>query len=64
MQGARESSEQGGLAEAGHALEQNMAGSQQADEHAIDYVLLSDDDLGDLLPDLIEPGNRGLDIGI
>ncbi len=54
MQDAAERAQQGGLAEAGHAFEQNMAAGEQADQDAIDHVLLADDDLADFLAHLIE----------
>ena len=54
MQDAAQRSQQRGLAEAGHAFEQNMAAGEQADENAIDHVLLADDDLSDFVAHLIE----------
>jgi hypothetical protein len=57
MQGARQRAQQRRLPKARHALEQNMARRQQADEHTIDYILLSDNNLRDFLPYLIEPGD-------
>ena len=36
------------LARPGHALEQDVAAGEQADEQALDHVLLADDDLADL----------------
>ena len=54
MQHAAEGAQQRGLAEAGHAFEQNVAAGEQADQDAIDDVLLADDDLADFLAHLIE----------
>ena len=57
-QGAREGAQQRGLAEAGDAFQQHVAGREQADQNAIDDALLADDDFGDFVADLVEFGDR------
>ena len=47
LQGARQRAQQGGFAEARHAFQQHVAGSQQADQDAFDHVVLADNDFGD-----------------
>jgi hypothetical protein len=54
VQDAAERSEQRGFAEAGYAFEQNVAAGEEADEDAIDHLLLADDDFADLIAHLIE----------
>ena len=39
------------LREAGHALEQHVAAGEQADEQALDHVVLADDAARDLFED-------------
>ncbi len=56
VQHARQRAQQRGLAQAGHAFEQHVAAGEQADEHAVDDVLLPDDDLGDLTADRLQAG--------
>ena len=59
--GGGESLDGGGLGQAGHALEQHVAVAEEADEEAVDQVLLTDDDAGDLLTESRHPGAGGVD---
>ena len=61
---AAERPQQGGLAEPGHAFEQNVAAGQQTDQDAVDDVLLADDDLADFLAHLIEMTGGELKCGL
>ena len=54
MQNARQSPQQSRFAESRNALEQDVAAGQEADQDAIDHILLADDDLADLLADTIQ----------
>ncbi len=49
------------LGEAGHAFEQDVPAREQADEDALDHVLLADDDLADLVEDRVHEGALALD---
>jgi hypothetical protein len=51
------------LREAGHAFEQDVAVGEEADQEAVDEVLLTDDDPGDLLAEARHPGAGGVDGG-
>ncbi len=42
------------LGEAGHALEQDVAAGEQADQQAVDQVALADDDGADLFAEAVE----------
>ena len=42
------------LAEAGHALQQRVAAREQAGQHALDYIVVTDHGLADLLADALE----------
>jgi hypothetical protein len=53
VQHAGQSTQKSGLAEAGHALEQHVTSGKQANEYAIDDILLADDDLADLFADAV-----------
>jgi hypothetical protein len=64
MQDAAERSKQGGFAEAGHAFEQDVAAGEEADEDAIDHLLLADDDLADFVAHLIEVAGGELESGV
>ena len=44
------------LASPGHALEKDVATREQADEDALDHVLLADDDLADLVGEAVDEG--------
>ena len=57
MKRAREGPQQSGFAQARNALQEHVAGSQQAHQDAFDYVILTYDDFGDFAPDCIEPLN-------
>ena len=59
-----ECSQQSSLAEAWNAFEQDVAARQQADQNAIDHLLLADDDLSDFGANLIEPASRELKCGV
>ncbi len=59
--GAREGSQQRGLAEAGNAFQQHMAAGEQTDQDAFDDVILADDNFGDFAADSIEPLDRKLE---
>ncbi len=52
MQHAAERAQQRGLAESRHSFEQHVAAGQQTDQHAVDDVLLANDDLADFLAHL------------
>ena len=47
LQRARQGAEEGSLAEARNAFEQDMPGGEEADEDAFDDVVLADNDFGD-----------------
>jgi hypothetical protein len=64
MKHAAQSPQQGGFAEARDAFEQNVTSRQQADEDAIDHMLLADDDFTDFLAHLVEVTGGELDIGL
>jgi len=53
MEDTGEGTKEGGFAEAGDALQKDMAAGEHADEHAVDGILLSYDDLTDFLADLV-----------
>ncbi len=61
---AAQRAQQGGLAEARHSLQQNVAAGQQADQDAVDHVLLADDDFADFLAHLIEMTGGELKCGL
>jgi len=44
------------LGQAGYTFEQHVAARQQADEDALDHVLLTDDDLADLVHEAVGEG--------
>ena len=46
----------------GHCLLESVPGRQQADEHAFDHVILPDNDLGNLLPDRVQPLDGELEL--
>ncbi len=48
----------------GNAFQQHVAAGEQADQHAIDDVLLADDDLADFLAHLIEMTGGELECGL
>ena len=54
VQHARKRAQQRGLAQSGNAFEQHVAAGEQADENAVDDILLADDDLSDFLADPVE----------
>ena len=64
VQHARKRPQQRGLAQARNAFEQHVAARQQADQHAIDDVLLADDDLSDFLADPVQLSRGELEGGI
>ena len=64
MEDAAQSPQQGGFAEARNAFEQNVAAPEEADEDAIDHVLLADDDFADFLAHLIEMTGGELNCGL
>ena len=64
MEHARERTQQSGLAEAGHAFEQNVSAGQKANQHPVDGVLLAYDDFSNLLTNFVDPGNRDIKSGI
>ena len=47
MHHVRQRGNQLGFAESGHAFEQNVAAGEQAHDHAIDDVVVADDDFRD-----------------
>ena len=53
MQHARQRAQQSGLAQARNAFEQHVSAGQQADQDAVDHVLLADDDLPDFVADAV-----------
>ena len=55
---ARQGAQQRGLAQARHAFEQHVAAGEQADQHAVDDVVLADDDFGDFAADGVQPVDR------
>ena len=61
LDGLRQRAHRQGFRQAGDALEQDVAVAQQADEEAVDQVLLTDDDAGDLLTESRHPGAGGVD---
>jgi hypothetical protein len=61
MEHAAQRPKQGGFAEARDPLQQNVASRQQADEDAIDHMLLTDDDFADFLAHLVEVTGGELD---
>jgi hypothetical protein len=54
MEDPGEGTQKGGLAEAGNALEQDVAAGEEAGEDAFDDVVLADDDSGNLLAHEVE----------
>ncbi len=54
MQHARKRAQKGGLPESRNAFEQHMAAGEQADQNAVDHILLADDNLADFLTDPVE----------
>ena len=44
------------LGQSGHAFEQDVAVGQQADEQPVNELFLADDDVGDFLAQLADPG--------
>lgn len=64
MQHPAERAQQGGFAEAGHTFQQHVASGQQADQNAIHHRLLTDDDLADFLPKLVERAGGELEPGV
>ena len=63
LQHARQSAQQGGLAQSGNAFEQDVAAGEQADENAVDHGLLADDDFPDLVTNFLELGGGELERG-
>ena len=55
MKSTRQGAQKSGLSQSRYALEQHMTGGQQADQHAFDNIVLTDNDFGDLPPDCVEP---------
>jgi hypothetical protein len=51
------------LREARDAFKEDVAVSEEADEEAVDEVLLADDDSGDLFAETRHPGAGGVDGG-
>ena len=64
MQNAAERSEQRRLAEPRDAFQQNVAASQETDEHAIHHRLLANNDLSDFVAYLIEVAGSDLEWGV
>ena len=52
------------LGEAGHALDQEVAAGDEADEHPLEHLVLSDDDPLDLDERLLEERARRVEIAI
>ena len=63
VDGLRERAHGQRLREAGHAFEEDVAVGEEADQQAIDEVLLADDDPGDLFAEARHPGAGGVDGG-
>ena len=63
VDGGGERLDRGGLGEARHALEQDVAVGEQPDQQPVDHVALADDDLADLLADAVERLALLLDLG-
>ena len=61
LQRAGQGAEESGLAQAGNTFEQHVSAGKQADEHALDYIVLPYDDLGDFAANSIEPVNGELE---
>ena len=59
---ARERPQQGCLTQTGDTFQQDMAPREQADNDAIDDILLADYDLGDFCADTVEFSDRLCDI--
>ena len=60
----RKRPQQRGLAQAGNAFEQHVSAGQQTDEHAVDDVLLSHDDLSNFRADAGELRSGELEGGV
>ena len=54
VQDARQRAQQGGLAQARNAFEQHVSAGEQADQNAVDDVVLADDDFRDFIAHLSE----------
>ena len=63
MDGLREGAHRERLREAGDALEEDVSVGEEADQQAVDEVLLADDDTGDLFAEARHPGAGGVDGG-
>ena len=61
-QDAGECTKQCGLAETGDTLQQDVPPGKQADQDAVDDILLADDDFGDFCADSVEFSDRLGDI--
>ena len=61
VQRARQGLDRQRLGQPGHALDQHMAAGQEADQQAVDQVVLADDHLADLLLHLLEGQGLALD---
>ena len=57
MKNARERPQKGGFAQSRHAFQQHVAAGKEANQYAVDDVLLPDDDFADLAADKIQPRN-------
>ena len=60
MENAGKRSQQSRLSEPRNAFKQHMSARQQTDQHAIDDILLADDDLADFITDLFELSSRAI----
>lgn len=54
MEDSCQGAQEGGLAEAGDAFEEDVAAREQADEDAVDDVLLADDDFSNFRADEVQ----------
>jgi hypothetical protein len=61
LQRARHGAQQRGFAQSGYTLQQDMAGGDQADDHALNHILLANYDLCNLVTDFVEFGNSQLE---
>ena len=52
------------LGEAGHALDQHVAAGEQADQQAVEQVVLADDDLAQLGLDPLEGERLALEVAV
>ena len=63
MDGLRKGTHGERLREARDAFKEDVAVSEEADEEAVDEVLLADDDTSDLFAEARHPGAGGVDGG-